>query len=237
MSPIDPTPSLQAAPARARPPYLAMLSALLVLVALVIWVDLPLTRLLQSETSPEVDDAFEDIGDLAATNFFVFSALAVYGFSLWALRRGLPARLIGYDRLARGSLLVILTMAAGGIITGLLKQIVARARPDVFFANGFYGLGEPFSGDPFNSFPSSHTLTAFAVAAALAQAAPRWRWPLFAMAALIGLSRLVNLDHYLSDVLVAATVAILAARWLAPRVLDPRHEWVLRAPWAWRRRG
>ncbi|MFQ6688931.1 acid phosphatase, partial [Bordetella pertussis] len=39
-----------------------------------------------------------------------------------------------------------------------------------------------FAGNPFNSFPSSHTQMAFAVAAVLGILAPRWRWPALALA-------------------------------------------------------
>ncbi len=214
------------------------LPALVVLGALAYWVDLPLAQLLHRETPPHIDDLFEDIGDLANTDLFVVGALLVYGGSLWRLRGDKAGRFlgIGYDRWVRGSLLVIATMAIGGIVTLLLKQLVARARPEVFFENGFYGLGLPFSGDPFNSFPSSHTLTAFALAAALAHLLPRLRWPLFLFAAAVGISRLVNLDHYLSDVVTAAIVGIVAAGWLAPRVLDPQRDWAARLPWRWRRK-
>ncbi|MEI2416342.1 phosphatase PAP2 family protein [Orrella sp. JC864] len=216
-----------------------MLTALLGLAALALWVDLPLAQLLHSETTPSIDDLFEDIGDMADTTLFVVGALAVYGGALWRMRHDRLGRWLGiaYERWVRGSLLVLATMTLGGLVTLVLKQVVARARPEVFFEQGFYGLGLPFSGDPFNSFPSSHTLTAFAVAAALAKLAPALRWPLFLFAAAVGLSRLVNLDHYLSDVVMAAGVAIASAGWLAPRVLDSRYQWPVRLPWHWGRKG
>ena len=234
-----PTPAGSVPPRRQASSVLPWLLVLAVFVALAFWVDLPLAQLLQRETPPHVDDFFEDVGDMANTDLFAVAALLIYGFALWRLsRRGGGEFLgVGYDRWVRGSLLVLATMAIGGLITFVLKQLVARARPEVFFENGYYGIGEPFTGDPFNSFPSSHTLTAFAVAAALARLVPALRWPLFLFAAAVGLSRLVNLDHYLSDVVGAALVAIIAVHWLAPNVLDPRRAWALRAPWAWRRKG
>ena len=217
-------------------PWLLLVTAL---GALAYWVDLPLAQLVRRETSPGVDDFFEDVGDLANTDLFAVAALLVYGLSLWRLNRGGGGKFLGIDceRWVRGSLLILVTMAVGGIVTFLLKQLVARARPEVFFEAGYYGIGDPFTGDPFNSFPSSHTLTAFVVAAALAKLLPAWRWPLFLFAAAVGLSRLVNLDHYLTDVVGAALVAVIAVRYLAPAVLDPRRAWALRSPWAWRRKS
>ncbi|MCH5824122.1 phosphatase PAP2 family protein, partial [Salmonella enterica] len=107
------------------------------------------------------------------------------------------------------SLLMLSTMAVGGLVVLVLKRSVARARPELFFDKGIYGLGEAFSrANQFNSFPSSHTYAAFAVAVTLGILAPRWRWAFLSLAALVAVSRLVNLDHYLSDVMTAAGIAI-----------------------------
>ena len=67
--------------------------------------------------------------------------------------------------------------------------------------------------------------------------APRWRWAFLSLAALVAVSRLVNLDHYLSDVMTAAGIAFAVAHGLAPRVLGSKYQWPLRMPWRWWRRG
>src|SRR3546814_230162 len=134
-------------------------------------------------------------------------------------------------------MLLLATMSVGGLITLLLKKIVSRARPEVLLEQGWHGLGVPFAGDPYDSFPSSHTLTAFAVAAVIGEIAPRWRVPLLLVAALVAVSRVVNRDHFLSDVTAAAFIAIMAAYYLAPYVLGENCRWVLRAPWRWWRGG
>ncbi|MNT56643.1 PAP2 superfamily protein [compost metagenome] len=116
----------------------------------------------------------------------------------------------------------------------VLKRSVARARPELFFEQGIYGLGESFSRvQHFNSFPSSHTYAAFAVAVVLGILAPRGRWVFLLLAVLVAASRLVNLDHYLSDVMTAAGIAVLVGHVLAPRVLGRKYQWPLRAPWRW----
>ena len=72
----------------------------------------------------------------------------------------------------------------------------------------------PFHFDAFSisarfaSFPSGHTVTAFATALALGWFAPRLRWPLFALAVLIGLSRVGVGAHYPSDVLAGAALGL-----------------------------
>ncbi|WP_227746493.1 phosphatase PAP2 family protein [Bordetella bronchiseptica] len=141
------------------------------------------------------------------------------------------------EKIARAGMLLLATLTAGGLATWVLKNVVARARPEVLLDDGIYGMGRMFAGNPFNSFPSSHTQTAFAVAAVLGILAPRWRWPALALAALVAISRVINRDHYLSDVCAAALIAVVAAYAIKPYVLSPRYTWPLRAPWRWRKRG
>ena len=136
--------------------------------------------------------------------------------------------------MVRGSVFVIATMAAGGVIVALLKAGVARARPELLIDQGIYGLGLPFMRvEDYNSFPSSHTFSAFGAAAALAVLFPRIRWPLMIAATGVAMARVIKLDHYFSDVLTSAVIALALAAWLAPLVLDAKREWPLRQPWRW----
>lgn len=86
----------------------------------------------------------------------------------------------------------------------VLKDLVGRDRPPA--AIGFDALvGVP--GSP--SFPSGHAMTAFATAAAVAVLAPRMRWPVLALAALIGFSRVYLGVHFWLDVLVGAVLGVV----------------------------
>ncbi len=75
-----------------------------------------------------------------------------------------------------------------------LKLSVGRIRPN---------------GDLY-SFPSGHTANAFALAMLLYLEDKRY-WPMFILAAIIGLSRIVLGEHYLSDVLFGAFFGMLIA--------------------------
>lgn len=197
------------------------------------WVDQPLTLAIEKHMSPVVNEIFDYIGYLGDSEMYLFAALFVYVVSLVGIRRGwvCPVR-AGFERLARYGMLVISSMAVGGLITLILKKLVARTRPEVLLEDGWHGLVEPFTrGNDYSSFPSSHTLTAFAVAAAIGEIAPRWRAPALLLAALVAISRVINRDHFLSDVTAAAAIGIMVAHYLAPYVLDERHRWMLRKPW------
>jgi membrane-associated phospholipid phosphatase len=110
--------------------------------------------------------------------------------------------------------------AAAGIAVTVVKETVDRARPPLVEA----GL-DPVGAIPASaSFPSGHSATAFAAAAAVGLLAPRLRAPLLALAALVALSRVYLGMHYATDVVVGTALGVaigLATGWLALRVARP----------------
>ncbi|MFC4278694.1 phosphatase PAP2 family protein [Achromobacter aloeverae] len=216
-----------------------LLAGAVVLALLAAYVDLPLAIYIHKTISADVDGAFNRIGQLGERGEnYALCALLVYGLSLYATRRGWSEPWAGaYDRLARGGLLMVAVLALGGIVTGVLKHLVARARPSMFFEHGYYGLGAMFGGKHYTSFPSSHTLTAFGVGLTLAVVFPRCRWPVLAVSTLVAVSRLANLDHYASDVTAAALIALVVVVFLSPYFLDPARQWPKRLPWQWFKRA
>ena len=116
------------------------------------------------------------------------------------------------------SLIVLMAVAGTGAVTMVLKVIVGRARP-YMMEYGFF----PFTfGSDFASWPSGHATTAFAFAMAAGMAIPVLRWPLLALAAVVGYSRMVIGVHYLGDIIMGATIgalgAVLIYRWMAARL-------------------
>jgi membrane-associated phospholipid phosphatase len=112
---------------------------------------------------------------------------------------------------------IVLAEVAGG----LLKWTTGRARP---FAVGdtlpgdFQFLRGARKGYSYSSFPSGHTIMAFASAAALTSEASRsWThsaWVvgpvLYGSAGMVGLSRMFNDQHWASDVVFGAGLGTLA---------------------------
>jgi len=123
-----------------------------------------------------------------------------------------------WDSMRKKALLVLSAILGTGIVAMVIKVVVGRARPymgDI----GFF----PFTfGSDYASWPSGHTTTAFAFAAAVGLAIPVLRWPLFVLAALVGYSRMALGVHYLGDIIMGATVgalgAVLIYNWLAPKL-------------------
>jgi undecaprenyl-diphosphatase len=97
---------------------------------------------------------------------------------------------------------VVVAVGAADLLTVVIKDVVPRHRPFE------HQLGP---SERTHSFPSGHTATAFAGATVLAAYAPRYRIAFYALACLIGFSRLYNGVHYPTDVLAGAVFGVLTA--------------------------
>jgi membrane-associated phospholipid phosphatase len=104
------------------------------------------------------------------------------------------------------------------ILGGGIKLVAGRARPYVDIDDPFnFQLFRGFSGHPYQSFPSGHTVNAFAFASTLTRETQFW-WPnkvwyvgtvFYGGAALMGLSRMYNNQHWASDVMAGAAIGTL----------------------------
>src|SRR3990167_7178937 len=113
----------------------------------------------------------------------------------------------------RLSMLVLLALAAGYALARLAGLLFAHPQP--FAVEGFEPL-VPHAVD--NSFPSDHTLIGGVFAAVAFLADRRAGLALWALALLVGLSRMLAGLHYTVDVVAAAALAV-AAVWAADRTL------------------
>lgn len=89
---------------------------------------------------------------------------------------------------------------------GVLKPLIARPRPFVS-----HPAIQALITESGYSFPSGHAITAFANATAIAAMTKKsYSIPLFALAALIGFSRIYLGVHYPGDILAGAVLGILS---------------------------
>jgi undecaprenyl-diphosphatase len=97
-----------------------------------------------------------------------------------------------------------ISVGIGSVVVALLKESIDRPRP----AHEDPGIATAVDTPGSPSFPSGHTATAFAAAAVVGSIYPRLRWPLYTLAALVGLSRIYLGVHFTLDVLAGAILGI-----------------------------
>ena len=141
----------------------------------------------------------------------------VIGGTLYAV-----GRVGGYDRVADLGLHGTEAVLFAQGVTWVLKGTVGRSRP--FMTNAKdpddFHLGKGFSSGDWTSFPSGHTSTAFAAAAAVTNETTRW-WPhstwivgplMYGGATAVGLSRMYHNKHWASDVALGAAIGTFSGR-------------------------
>lgn len=111
-------------------------------------------------------------------------------------------------------------LIVGEGVATVVKTVVGRQRPSVEPSdpNSYQFMRGLSGGDKYRSFPSGHTVSAFAAAAAVtaetSRNAPNTKWlvgpVLYSGAALVGISRMYNNRHWASDVIVGAGIGTFA---------------------------
>jgi len=113
-------------------------------------------------------------------------------------------------------------MLQSELLVGVLKGLFGRQRPE--YADGvdhwsgpagFFKMYEKGNMSRYDSFPSGHSVTAFTLATVLAMQYRETVWvPVlsYTVAVGVGLSRVTESKHWLSDVLVGGVVGCLVGR-------------------------
>jgi membrane-associated phospholipid phosphatase len=124
----------------------------------------------------------------------------------------------GEQSLSNAALRIGLAYGTADGVESILKPLVGRHRPS--------DAGDPWRFHPlsgtsdWHSFPSAHTTHAFSLAMAFALEArtPKVAVPAFGVATLVGIQRVYRGQHWPSDVVASAALAVAVAR-AADRVL------------------
>lgn len=123
---------------------------------------------------------------------------------LWYAMGSVVALFGGSERF-RALLAAVVAVSIGIAVFLLMKRACGRKRPCALEPHCWATLLPP---DQF-SFPSGHTITAFAVAASLGVFYPAMLVGLFFCAASVALSRILLGMHFLSDVVVGGVIGAL----------------------------
>lgn len=175
--------------------------AILIIVLSYFFIDIPAARCFHA-LSQETRSVFEWVTKAGVSTVYLIVSFGLFIFFRWIRQNRFYA-----DR----ALLFFSSIAFSGIVANVVKFLAGRYRPKMFFERDMYGF-DPFRiGYEFNSFPSGHATTVFAIAVTCTICWPRYRMLFFALAAIVALSRLVLNAHYLGDVLAGACIGMATA--------------------------
>jgi membrane-associated phospholipid phosphatase len=105
-----------------------------------------------------------------------------------------------------------MSIAIANLFTEILKKLLGRARPELFFSEGQYGFSFFSSSNLFSSFPSGHACTIGAICGALACLYPKHWVPFLALSFMLASTRIVLNVHFLSDVIAGVVIGFLIAQ-------------------------
>lgn len=150
------------------------------------------------------------VEEIAVPGAFIIGA-SLYGVGLLADNHEMA------DLGLHGSEAVLVGLA----LTGGIKILAGRARPHLGHDDPHnFGLLRGWGDHDYTSFPSGHTLIAFAAAAAVTEETRRF-WPdavwvvgtaMYGGAALVGWSRMFDDMHWMSDVVVGGAIGVFSGR-------------------------
>jgi undecaprenyl-diphosphatase len=121
---------------------------------------------------------------------------------------------------------IFLGVGLPGLFTTLVKRLIGRGRPMHFEDTGLFGLHWNWLDWTYQSFPSGHAATAFALAMTIGFLSRRWFYPALLYALAVVASRLILGVHYPSDVLAGAMVGVAGAYLV--RAVFARRGWAFR---------
>lgn len=177
------------------------------------YIDRPLCLYVRSldSTSPHFIDVFRFYTDYAKGVWYLWpSGMGVLVISIVlrtvSLSQDLHRKL---TVIGQKLLFFFSSLAFSGLITDLIKPILARARPIEWTEHHIYGFTFFSFHSRLNSMPSGHSTTAFALATALSLLWPRQTiiWVLLGL--ILASARVMVNAHYLSDVIAGAAVGSL----------------------------
>ena len=198
----------------------------------------PLDKSVAKSLQDSTVQANRTLGDVAS---FVRDVATPYSFYI-------GAGLYAYGKIAKDRKAADLglhgteALVVGQLLGTVLKGTFGRARPHVNIDNPDdfqFGRGFQKGKESYRSFPSGHTISAFAAAAAVTSETSRW-WPntrwvvgplLYGGAAMAGASRMYNNKHWFSDVMMGAAIGTFAGlkvvRWHHSHPGNKLDRWLL----------
>lgn len=119
---------------------------------------------------------------------------------------------------------MLICLLFSNLVCLVFKVMMGRARPGLLISDHLYGFFGPHLTRLYWSFPSGHTTTVMAIMFGLSALFPRYMLGFILFGFFVAASRVMLLQHYLSDVMMASYLALIEVGflyyWLTTLVRD-----------------
>ncbi|MBX3041214.1 MAG: phosphatase PAP2 family protein [Bdellovibrionaceae bacterium] len=157
-----------------------------------------------------------EITNIALGEYWFGLALLVFVFSRFFLPRF--SRLRSYRErikdMERWAGYFFLSLLGSGILLQLGKILVGRQRPHISEAMDHLSFHPLTLHWHWQSFPSGHSQVIFTVATCLTLLWPRMSWLFFLTATGLAFTRVMTLQHFLSDTIMGAMIGYFGSLWV-----------------------
>lgn len=184
-----------------RAPFYWLIGALIVavIIAAAFYFDAPVANFIAAHQSPGLRDLMRNVSRFGDWPEHFLVGLALFSFARWR----------GNKKWARIFLSMLIALAIAGLVGRAIKVTTGRARPSVKAEHMWNG--PRVSGAKYHSFPSGHVDASVGFFGVLFLAKRRVGLACMPIPIVIGFSRMYLGAHYLSDVVCAAVLGIVAA--------------------------
>lgn len=200
--------------------------AVLVLLGVVVWFDPWFSRAAQAWPKP-VNDFFAFVTDYGLSEWVLIPSLIlalICGLLVVVGRKWTPR--LAMLQMAQLYAFIFAGVAFPGLVSNLIKRTIGRARPEFLEELGHLNFESILNEWTYQSFPSGHATTSFAIAFVIGFLSRRWFPWMLLIAAIVGVSRVAVGAHYPTDVLGGIVVGSLGA--YAVRNFFAKRGWLFR---------
>lgn len=203
--------------------FFLTISILILVVFSILFLDQPLSLYFQRDSLANIQNFSRQITDIGLGEYwfglsfasllvaFLLKNPVVKKFFLNKSQMPVNKLIAMQKKIYEFAMTLLMSLIASGLVVHIFKWSLGRQRPhksDVADPHIFLGFTNQWH---FHSLPSGHSQVLFTVATCIALYQPKYRIPVFTIFALLAFTRVITIQHFLSDVLAGCLIGYLVS--------------------------